>query len=195
MRIFAAEKGIELEKVEVDLANGEQFGDEFRDVNPDCVVPVLELDDGTRITEVLAICQYLEERFPLPPLFGRSPEERAMVTMWNTKVEQQGLWAIMEAFRNSARGLSGHAIPGPGSFEQIPELAIRGRKRVELFLEKLDLNLDDREFLVGDIYTIADISAMVAIDFMKWIKISIPDHMANLQRWYESVSSRSGASA
>jgi len=118
-----------------------------------------------------------------------------MVTMWNTKVEQQGLWAIMEAFRNSARGLSGHAIPGPGSFEQIPELAIRGRKRVELFLEKLDLNLDDREFLVGDIYTIADISAMVAIDFMKWIKISIPDHMANLQRWYESVSSRSGASA
>ena len=195
VRIFAAEKGIDLEKVAVDLANGEQFGKKFREVNSDCVVPVLELSDGTRITEVLAICHYLEERYPNPTLFGRSPEERALVSMWNTKVEQQGLWAMVEAFRNSVKGLRDHALPGPAGFAQIPELALRGRKRVELFMEKLDRRLDGRGYVVGDIYTIADISAMVVMDFSAWIKIPLPDHAANLARWYEMVSSRPSATA
>ena len=195
VRVFAAEKGIELEKVAVDLASGEQFSAAFREVNPDCVVPVLELEDGTRITEVLAICQYLEERHPEPTLFGRSAEERALTTTWNAVVEQQGLWATAEAFRNTAKGLSGKAIPGPYPFEQIPELAVRGRKRLELFLAKVDRQLEGREFIVGDLYSIADISAMVVIDFAAWIKIPIPDDALNLARWHEAVSSRPSANA
>lgn len=195
VRIFAAEKGIELDKIAVDLGSGEQFSAAFREINPDCVLPVLELDDGTRIAEVLAICQYLEERYPEPTLFGRSPEERARTTMWNARVEQQGLWAMAEAFRNAAKGLSGKAIPGPDAFEQIPELAVRGRKRVELFLSKLDQQLDAREFIVGDLFSIADISAMVVIDFAKWIKLPLPDDAPNLSRWYDRVSSRPSAKA
>ncbi|MDH3861727.1 MAG: glutathione S-transferase, partial [Gammaproteobacteria bacterium] len=113
VRIFLAEKGLDIETVEVDLGAGEQFSEAFRKVNPDCVVPALELDDGSVISEVLAICQYLEELQPAPSLLGSTPEERARVTMWNAKVEQQGLWAMAEAFRNSAKGLADRAVTGP----------------------------------------------------------------------------------
>ena len=128
VRIFAAEKGLQLETVEIDLASGEQFAAGFRQINPDCTVPVLELDDGTRITEVLAICQYLEERQPEPALIGETAEQRAVAMMWALKVEQHGLMAMRDAFRNSAKGLKGHAMTGPVQYEQIPELAERGRK-------------------------------------------------------------------
>ncbi len=195
MRVFAAEKGIKLDSVQVDLANGEQFGAAFRQVNPDCVVPVLELEDGTRLTEVVAICQYLEDIQPEPNLFGVTPVERALTAMWNIKVEQQGYYASADAFRNSAKGLRKHAIPGPDSFEQIPELAERGRERVQLFFNRLDEQLAENAYIAGDNYSIADISAMVIVDFAGWIKISIPDDAGNLTRWYASVSARPSARA
>jgi len=195
VRIFAAEKGIELDTVQVDLANGEQFGAAFRQVNPDCMVPVLELEDGTCLTEVVAICQYLEEMQPEHSLFGATPVERALTSMWNIKVEQQGFLASAEAFRNSAKGLRKHAIPGPDSFEQIPELAERGRERVRLFIDRLDRQLGEHTYIAGDNYSIADISAMVFVDFAGWIKITIPDDASNLTRWYASVSARPGAHA
>ena len=195
VRIFAAEKGMQLDTVQVDLANGEQFGAEFRQINPDCVVPVLELDDGTRLTEVVAICQYLEGLQAKPALFGMSLAERALVTMWNVKIDQQGFIAAQEAFRNRAKGLRQHAITGPKEFAQIPELAERGRERMNLFFERLDGQLADNAFVAGENYSIADISAMVVIDFVAWIKISIPEDATNLARWYASVSNRPSASA
>ena len=195
VRVFAAEKGIELDTVQVDLANGEQFGAAFRRVNPDCVVPVLELEDGTCLTEVVAICQYLEEMHPEPYLFGGTAVERALISMWNIKVEQQGFIASAEAFRNAAKGLRKHAITGPDSFEQIPELAERGRKRMQLFLNRLDEQLAEHSYIAGDNYSIADISAMVVMDFAGWIKITIPDDAGNLARWYASVSARPSARA
>jgi glutathione S-transferase len=195
VRIFAAEKNIALEKIAVDLASGEQHGVDFREVNPDCVVPVLELDDGTRISEVYAICQYLEEFQPQPALMGRTLVERATISMWNAKVEQQGMWATADAFRNAAKGLKSHALPGPYEFEQIPELAARGRKRVELFLEMLNRRLEGQEFVVADVYSIADISAMVVIDFAARIKIGLPEDAVDLERWYGQVSSRASAGA
>jgi len=195
VRIFAAEKGMQLDTVQVDLANGEQFGAEFRQINPDCVVPVLELDDGTRLTEVVAICQYLEGLQAKPALFGMSLAERALVTMWNVKIDQQGFIAAQEAFRNRAKGLRQHAITGPKEFAQIPELAERGRERMNLFFERLDGQLADNAFVAGENYSIADISAMVVIDFVAWIKISIPEDATNLARWYASVSNRPSAAA
>ena len=195
VRIFIAEKGIELDTVFVDLANDEQFSPEFRKINPDCVVPVLELDDGTCVSEVIAICQYLEELYPEPPLFGRTARERALATMWNAKAEQQGLWATADAFRNWAKGLQGHALPGPDAYEQIPELAERGRQRSTAFMKKMDVQLGNNEFLAGEHYSIADITAMIFVDFATRLKISLPGDADRLQRWYDAVSSRPSATA
>ena len=195
VRFFAAEKNLELELVPVDLGSGEQFSADFRAVNPDCVVPALELDDGTCISEVVAICQYLEEIQPEPTLFGDTAIERATATMWNAKAEQQGLWAVADAYRNYSRGLAGHALPGPDKYEQIPELVERSKSRVLSFFNTLETRLAQNEFLAGDRFTIADITAVVMIDFAARVKISIGDDAGNLRRWYATVSARPGASA
>lgn len=193
--MFLAEKGINLETVQVDLGSGEQFSEAFRKINPDCVVPVLELDDGRYLSEVLAICSYLEELHPEPALLGKTAEERAVVLMWNAKVEQQGLLAMADAFRNSAKALTNNALPGPDSYVQLPELADRGRTRVTKFFERLDSQLADNNYVAGEFFSLADISAMVTVDFAAWIKIAVPDAAMNLSRWYGEVSKRPSASA
>lgn len=195
VRIFMAEKGLDIDTVQVDLGSGEQLGEAFRRINPDCVVPVLELDDGSHLTEVVAICQYLEELYPEPRLLGSNAGERARICMWNAKVEQQGLMGMMDAFRNAAKGLAGRALTGSDSYEQIPELAERGRKRVQQFFRRLDGELADRRYIAGDTFSIADISAMVVIDFAKWVKIEVPDELVHLKRWHEEVSARPSAAA
>jgi len=195
VRIYLAEKGIEIDTVQVDLGSGEQFSEAFQKINPDCVVPVLELDNGHCISEVLAICHYLEDVFPEPPLFGRSAEERAVTLMWNAKVEQLGLWAVADAFRNSTKALVNNALPGPENYSQIPELAERGRHRVGKFYERLDRRLAESDYVAGDFFSVVDISAMVAIDFAAWIKIHLPDNATNLARWYSAVSKRPSAAA
>lgn len=195
VRIFIAEKGLDIETVEVDLRNREQLGAEFKKINPDCTVPVLELDDGTRLTEIFAICQFLEESFPEPPLMGRNVTERALVTMWNSKIDHLGIAAMGECIRNRAKGMQGRALTGPDDFEQIPELVDRGRRRFELFMNRMDEHLRDNQYVVGDSFTVADISLLVAIDFAAWSKITITDEMVNLRRWYDLVSVRPGVQA
>ncbi len=195
VRIFLAEKGLELDTVEVDLAAGEQFSDAYRKVNPDCVVPALELDDGTCLSEVTAICQYLDELHPQPALLGATPEERARVSMWQTKVEMQGLLAVMDALRNFARSFKGRAVPGLPSHEQIPELAERGRRRALEFFVRLDEQLAANPYLAGDNFSVADIAAMVFVDFAKWVKVEIPKDCANVRRWYAEVAARPSAAA
>lgn len=195
VRIFIAEKGITVETVEVDLAAGEQMGDTFAAINPDRVVPVLQLDDGSYLSEVSAICRYLEELHPDPPLLGNSPAARARVTMWNTKVEHQGLAAVAEAWRNFSKGFKGRALPGAVNYEQIPELADRGRQRVHDFFDRLDGQLANNEFLTGDEFSMADISALVFVDFAKLVKAEVPENCSNLRRWYAEVSERSSTAA
>ncbi len=190
VRIFMAEKGIQLQTVLVDLAGGEQFSDAFKKINPDCTVPVLELDDGTYLSEVVAICQYLEEKFSEPTLLGDDASERALVTAWNAKIEFHGLGALAENFRNRVKGMKGRAMTGPDSYEQISELVDRGRKRFELFMSRLDQQLKDNEYIVGDVFTMADISAFIAVDFAAWSRISIEDKMVNLHGLYKLVSVR-----
>jgi len=195
VRIFAAEKGLQLDTIEVDLGKGGQFTAGFREINPDCTVPVLELDNGTRLTEVLAICQYLEELQPEPALIGDTAEQRAIAMMWTLKIEQHGLMAMRDAFRNAAKGLKDHAMTGPVQYEQIPELAERGRKAAVLFLKRLDARLADTQFIAGDYYSIADITALVLVDFAAWSKIGITEDAGNLQRWYDAASARPSASS
>ena len=155
-------------------------------------MPVFELDDGTCLTEIFAICQYLEDMLPEPPLMGVNATERALITMWNTKIEHQGLAAMSECLRNRAKGMKGRALTGPDDCEQIPELVDRGRRRFEIFMHRMDQHLKDNKHVVGDGFTIADISLLVAIDFAAWSKLTITDEMVNLRRWYDLVSTRPG---
>ncbi|MGI9237394.1 MAG: glutathione S-transferase family protein [Woeseiaceae bacterium] len=195
VRIFLAEKGLELETIQVDLGSGEQFGDAFKKLNPDCAVPVLQLDDGQCISEVVAICSYIEALHPAPALMGETPEARAAALMWNAKVEQQGLSAMADAFRNSAKGLKDKALTGPDAYPQIAELAVRGRQRVDRFMARMDDRLAEAKYLAGGSFSIADISAMVFVDFAAWIKIPLPSEAENLKRWYDDVSTRPSAAA
>src|ERR1043166_2026421 len=158
VRIFLAEKGLTLPTVQVDLRNGEQFSAAFRAINPDCTVPALALDDGTAIASAITVCGYLEELHPEPALIGATPQERAVVTALNRQIERDGFFAAMDAFRNVAKGLKGRALPGPHDYEQIPELAQRGRLRVEHFFRDMDGRLADRDYVAGSRFTIADIS-------------------------------------
>ena len=195
VRIFAAEKGLALDTVQIDLQAGEQFSEAFRALNPDCVVPVLELDDGTCLTEVMGICRYLEVMQPEPPLFGSGAVEEGLVMSWNSKVEQQGLLAMAEAFRNSVPGLKGRALTGPVEYEQIPELAARGKQRVLDFMARLDERLAQCEFLAGATYSVADITALVFVDFARRGKVTPATDLPNLERWHASVSTRPSAAA
>ena len=190
-----AEKGLEIPTVQVDLRKNEQLSSDFRKLNPWCTVPVLVLDNGKAISEVAAVCRYLEEIRPEPPLLGVDAADRAVVAMWDHRCEIDGFLAAGEAFRNSAKGLTDRAITGPKNVPQIPELAERGRSRLLQFFQLLDQRLAESPFIVGDRYTIADITAQVTIDFAGWTKMKLPDRLRHARRWYDEVSTRPSAKA
>jgi glutathione S-transferase len=192
VRIFIAEKGIDIPVVQVDLRGGEQLSDAFRAKNPRCTVPVLELDDGTCLGETLAICDYLESMYPQPPLLGRNAKERALILQWNHRIEQDGFLAAAEMFRNSSPGFKDRAITGVENFAQIPALAERGRRRLEIFLRDLDARCAASPFIAGDAFSMADITALVVVDFAVRLKMSI-DGLSSLQQWHGRVSARPSA--
>lgn len=192
VRILIAEKELDIPTVQVDLRAGEHLTDEFKAINPHATVPVLELDDGTHLLDSNSISLYLDETFPEPNLMGRDAKEKAVIAGWNRFVEWDGLAAVAECLRNSAKGMKGRALTGPVSYEQIPELAERGRRRAEHFLTELNSRLTDSAFVAGDRFTIADITALVAVDFMKWIKLEPENSAHGLKRWHENASLRPG---
>ncbi|MBO9647779.1 MAG: glutathione S-transferase [Variovorax sp.] len=189
-RILLAEKGIAHATVEVDLRNGEQLGEVFRKVNPQCTVPVLQTEEGLRLTDNAAITAYLEARYPEPPLLGTTPEEKAAIASWNWRVEFEGLLAIAETLRNSSPGLVNRALPGPVDYAQIPELAARGLERVQRFFDTLDARLAEHEFIAADRFSIADITAVVAVDFARVVKVRVDETRPHLQRWRAAMAQR-----
>src|SRR5712675_40899 len=158
VRIYLAEKGISLPLVPVDLGAKEQFSDAYAAINPRRVVPTLVLEDGIAIGEVPAIQHYLEEIHPEPPLLGTTPKTKALVVMWERRVEMEGV-------RNAVPGLKGRAIAGPHDYEQIPALAERSRQRVGNFYADFNARLADVPFMAGDEFSVADITALVTVDF------------------------------
>ena len=196
-RIFMAEKGIEgVEIIQIDLGdNRENVGEEYRSINPSCTVPALVLEDGTLISESVAICRYFEEIQPNPPLMGRDAKEKAVVEMWQRQVELQGYTPAGEAFRNYNKRFAGRALAGNDSYEQIPELVTRGRTRVERFFNLLNDHMESREFIASDVFSIADITAYVMVDFAGWSKMGITESQTHLKRWYESIKARPSSSA
>jgi glutathione S-transferase len=190
-RILLAEKDVPHEVVQVDLAAGEQLGESFRSINPQCTVPVLRTDDGLTLTDNASIAAWLEARYPDPPLMGRTPAEKAEVAGWHWRCEFEGLMAIAEALRNASPAMANRALPGPVDYPQIPELAQRGRARVERFLDVLDARLAGREFVATDRFSIADVTAAVAVDFARIVKIRPdPARHANVTRWRAALAAR-----
>lgn len=189
-RIFLREKGIDYESIQVDLATGEQLSEAYRSINPSCTVPALILEDGTLLNQNSAIAHYLEAAYPEPPLFGRSPEEMGRVVNAATQAEMGGLMAVAEVLRNSSPRMKDRALPGPENYAQIPELAERGRSRLEGYMESLDQQLDGREFLAIDAFSYADITAFVTVDFAQWVKVTPKETQVNLQRWFAAVAAR-----
>jgi glutathione S-transferase len=194
VRVFLAEKGLTIPLVPVDLGKAEQHSDAYRAINPRRVVPTLVLEDGTAIGEVPAICRYVEEAHPTPPLLGETAKEKAEVAMWERRAELEGFAAVMEAIRNSAPGLKGRAIAGPHDYQQIPELAERSKLRVKNFFADFDARLSEAPFVAGQRFSVADITALVTVDFAaKAINFAVPDQHRSLKRWYDAILSRPGA--
>jgi glutathione S-transferase len=189
-RIFLAEKGIAHDTIAVDLRSGEQLSEAFRKVNAQCTVPVLHTDDGLVLTDNAGIAAYLEARFPEPPLLGSTPREKAEIASWNWRIEFEGLLAIAEAMRNSAPSLANRALTGPVDYAQIPELAQRGLARAQQFFATLDNLLEQREFIAGDRFSVADITAVVAVDFARVVKLKPGEQHPHLQRWRLAMAQR-----
>ena len=194
VRMFIAEKGIGIPTVQVDLRSGEQLGEAFRKINPRCTVPVLELDDGTCLTDTLAICHYLESQFPEPNLMGHDGREQALVMNWHEQILTEGFLAGGEALRNFVKGFENRALTGPKSFRQIPELAERGRYRLELFMQVLDERLAQSACVALERFTLADIGAFVCVDFAGWVKLPVLERWPYIRRWHGEISKRPGAS-
>jgi glutathione S-transferase len=188
VRIFLAEKGIQVPYEEVDIGKAVNRGAEFRQKNSLGTVPVLELDNGTCVSESVAICRYFEELNPEPALFGSGPERRALVEMWNRRIEFNILQPIADAFRQRHEFFKGR-------IRQLPEYAEVQRLNAEDGLVWLDRELAARRFIAGEHFSIADITAMVAIDFGRVAKIAIQPGQINLARWHTEIAARPSAKA
>ena len=189
-RILLAEKGVAHDTVQVDLKTGEQMGDAYRQVNPHCTVPALRTGDGLLLTDNAAIAAWLEASHPEPPLLGTTPAEKAEVASWNWRIEFEGLQAIAEALRNGSPAMVNRALPGPVDYAQIPALAERGRARAQRFFAALNERLAEREFIATDRFSIADINAVVAVDFARVVKVKPGDEHPHLQRWRVAMGQR-----
>lgn len=189
-RILLAEKGIAHDTVLVDLKAGEQLGETYRKINPQCTVPALRTEEGVMLTSNAAIAAYLEARFPLPPMLGVTPLDKADIADWHWRIEFEGFLPIAEAFRNSSPAMLNRALPGPENYAQIPQLAERGLARLQKFLTDLDKQLEDREFIAARQFSIADIAAVVTIDFARIVKVRPDDRHPNLLRWRSAMAQR-----
>lgn len=190
VRIFLAEKQVSIPRVNVNLYRREQLSPEFLAINPGGTVPVLELDDGTYLSECLAICRYLEAIHPEPVLFGATPRQQALVLMWAGIVDQEGMSAVAEVLRNWSPGFRDHALPGPLACVQIPSLIERGRQRCEQFFDRVEQQLRHQPWLAGEHYSYADISLLVTTDFAAWVDIVPMQTRPALKRWHERVAAR-----
>ena len=189
VRIFLAEKGIEVPTEQVDMMAKQHLTPEYTAINPLQRMPALELDDGTIISESIAICRYFEALRPQPALFGTGAKEIAIVEMWNRRCELNFLFTVAHVFRHTHPAMKELEVP------QVPAWAEANRPRVIDFLRLLDAELAARPFIAGEHYSAADITALCAVDFMKPTRIAVPDDLTHVKRWHADVSARPSAKA
>jgi glutathione S-transferase len=189
VRVFLAEKGIEVPTVPVDMGALEHKGEAVTQRNPLQRLPVLELDDGTILTESVAICRYFEELHPEPALFGRGALGKAVVEMWQRRLELNLMQAVAQAFRHIHPAMKEWEVP------QVPEWGEANKPKAIEFLHLFDHELATREFAAGDAYSIADITGLIAVDFMKPARIKVPEECTNVLRWHAALAARPSAAA
>ncbi len=189
-RIVLAEKGIAHEVRQIDLASGEQLSDAYRAINPACTVPALVLDDGAVLTDNAGIAAWAEAVQSEPPLLGTTPLEKAQVASWNSKIEGECFMAIAEVLRNKARGMVDRALPGPNNYAQIPELAERGRARLIHFLDRFEQHMTGRDWVATGSFSLADITAGVALDFAGWVKVDVNEGRPGIAAWRAKLAQR-----
>ena len=189
-RIVLAEKGIAHEVRTVDLGSGEQLSDAYRAINPACTVPALVLGDGTVLTDNAGIAAWAEGVQPEPPLLGVSPVEKAAVASWVSKIEGECFMAIAEVLRNTSKGMVDRALPGPNNYPQIPELATRGRARLVHFLDRFEEHMAGRDWVATGTFSLADITAGVALDFAGWVKVEVNEGRPAIAAWRERLMAR-----
>jgi glutathione S-transferase len=189
VRIFLAEKGINVPTEQINLGALQQRSEAYTAINPMQRVPALVLDDGTVIAESIAICRYFEALHPNPPLFGAGALDSALVEMWNRRAELHLLFPVAALFQHLHPAMKVMIDP------QVPAWGEANRPRAFAFLEFLDGELKNRPYIAGENYTVADITAMVAVDFMRVSKLAVPDNLGNVRRWHADVSARPSAAA
>lgn len=189
VRIYLAEKGISVPLVPIDMGAMGHRGEEVASRNPLRRLPVLELDDGTVITESIAICRYFEELHPEPPLFGIGAKGKALVEMWQRRMELNFLLPVANAFRHVHPAMKEWEVP------QLPEWGEANKPKALDFMALLDRELGGRAFVAGDQYSVADITGYVTMDFLKPARIAVPEEFANLRRWQASLAARPSAGA
>ncbi len=189
VRVFLAEKGMEVPMVPVDMGALGHRSEEITRLNPLQRLPVLVLDDGTVLAESIAICRYFEEIHPEPALFGTTALEKAIVEMWQRRLELHYMGTVAAAFRHTHPAMKEWEVP------QVAEWGEANRPKALDFMRVFDAHLADHEFVAGDRYSVADITGMIAFEFMKPAKIEAPAELQNLHRWYQTVSSRPSAKA
>lgn len=189
VRVFLAEKGIEVPLEPVDMGAMGHRSAEVTGLNPLQRLPVLVLDDGTVLTESIAICRYFEALHPEPALFGEDALGQALVEMWQRRMELNLLMPVAQAFRHVHPAMKEWEVP------QIAEWGEANKPKAIEFLELLDSELADREFAAGDRFSVADITGMIAVDFMKPARIEMPEKLGNVQRWYAALKARPSAAA
>ena len=189
VRIFLAEKGIKVPTEPLDIMTLQHRTDAYAAINPMQRVPALVLDDGTAIAESIAICRYFEALYPDPPLFGRGALDSALVEMWNRRVEFHLFVPVAFVFQHL------HPAMKPLVAPQVPAWGEANKPLIFNFLQFLDGELKSRAYIAGAQFTVADITALVAVDFMKVSKLAVPDELTDLRRWYAAVSARPSAAA
>lgn len=187
LQLFLDYKGIALETQEVDLRKLEQFADDFRAFNPRCIVPALQLDDGTALCDVIAIATYLEALHPERPLLGTEPLQKARILSWDQYLMEAGFMAVQDVLRNGNPAFKDRALSGQQPLAQIPALAERGRQRLPALWQALERQLTQTPYLAGDALTMADIDGYALIGFAGWVKATPGEEYPALQRWYRRL--------
>ncbi|PZU48551.1 MAG: glutathione S-transferase [Sphingomonas sp.] len=196
VRMFLAEKGLEVPRQEIDVKAGENLGAAYLAINPRGLVPALQLDDGRILDESVAICRYFEALHPEPDLFGRTPFEQAEVERMQRQMEFEGMFNIAAVFRNTAEAYADRGAAGTGpATPQIPEMAERGLALAKLWMERLEARLEGREWVAVDRISIADITTYVSLDFAKWVKLRAGDEHPNIQAFHARMKARPSSSA
>lgn len=191
-RLLLAAKGITYETVEIDLRNGEQLSEAFRQINPQCTVPALRTEEGQLLTDNASIAAYLEARFPEVPMLGVTPADKAEIASWHWRCEFEGLMAIAEVLRNTSPAMANRALPGPVDYAQIPQLAERGLARLHQFMLTLNERLATRQFVAANQFSLADITAVVAVDFARVAKVKPDERHPHVLRWRAEMAQRPG---